>query len=534
MSSAKVPLLKASSDLDFVAGEDLLNVLNGPVPSYVKTLFEAIVKCTRPESSTETWQQIQYLLKGDKSFIAKLQMFEPEASDMHRIRDILHSELEVTSLPTEFMALFSPACVLLLRWCHALGDVCGCTSSFLPVAQGNLLAAQAMAQEARDERAKKDNEEAGARAARAARGARGAGGAAREAERQTSQASASAEVSQERGCFLKLKSLLSGEVFATLEGALPTWTYKDILDRFIPLLPPEAGAITLLSSDLEPMERYHATLQSLGLDCVEECELHYKVDSALASFRSSERPVDQADRDNVQIELDHRVRATLEQAQEEMNCLDKRSIVEVRAMARPPVVVCLIMEAVAIIQQQPVGSWREMSSMLGKPDFLDKLRMLDVDTVPPSVWSRLEWYVNHERLAPEVRTLWDIIKYDYIGYHFLNADIIADKIGTICEGFQHVHADSADCHHLREELKIPPWLHALSLLAPVFGLLGFVVLTLRLWSFVELNRSVAQGTNEDVRVEAREREALPWKLAPRLEWVVIILGTPLIFIVAWH
>ena len=79
MSSAKVPLLKASSDLDFVAGEDLLNVLNGPVPSYVKTLFEAIVKCTRPESSTETWQQIQYLLKGDKSFIAKLQMFEPEA-----------------------------------------------------------------------------------------------------------------------------------------------------------------------------------------------------------------------------------------------------------------------------------------------------------------------------------------------------------------------------------------------------------------------------------------------------------------------
>ena len=23
---------------------------------------------------------------------------------------------------------------------------------------------------------------------------------------------------------------------------------------------------------------------------------------------------------------------------------------------------------------------------------------------------------------------------------------------------------------------------------------------------------------EDVRVEAREREALPWKLAPRLEW----------------
>ena len=52
---------------------------------------------------------------------------------MHRIRDILHSELEVTSLPTEFMALFSPACVLLLRWCHASWGFLRllCFSSFL-------------------------------------------------------------------------------------------------------------------------------------------------------------------------------------------------------------------------------------------------------------------------------------------------------------------------------------------------------------------------------------------------------------------
>ncbi|CAE7667124.1 Ankrd17, partial [Symbiodinium sp. CCMP2456] len=129
------------------------------------------------------------------------------------------------------------------------------------------------------------------------------------------------------------------------------------------------------------------------------------------------------------------------------------------------------------------------------------------------------------------RTMWDIIKYDYIGYRFLNTEKVDGKISTICEGFLKSSADSAACQSLRDELKIPPWLHAGSLLAPVFGILGFVVLAKLLWSFVELNRTVAQGTNQDVRLEAMEADATPWKLAPRLEWVIIILGTPLIFIV---
>lgn len=144
-----------------------------------------------------------------------------------------------------------------------------------------------------------------------------------------------------------------------------------------------------------------------------------------------------------------------------------------------------------------------------------------------------QWYVL--TLAGLVlllaRTMWDIIIYDYIGYRFLNTEKVDGKISTICEGFLKSSADSAACQSLRDELKIPPWLHAGSLLAPIFGILGFVVLAKCLWSFVELNRTVAQGTNQEVRVEAMEAEATPWKLAPRLEWVIIILGTPLIFIV---
>ena len=239
-------LPKARSDLDFVAREDLGNVLDGPVPSYVKTLFEAILKCTRPGASVESWQQICELLQGDQEFVRQLQAFEPEPSDQHRIRDIIYSELEVPSLPTEFMARFSPGCVLLLRWCHALGEDCGCPPPAFPVTEDNLRAAQAEAQEARDERVaakqKADNE---------ARAVRDAARASKHPASKEAPAPAPAKV----GSRLSLKSVLSGEIFTTLEGALPTWTYKDVVDRLRPLLPGTAGSITLLSApDAEPME----------------------------------------------------------------------------------------------------------------------------------------------------------------------------------------------------------------------------------------------------------------------------------------
>lgn len=151
-----------------------------------------------------------------------------------------------------------------------------------------------------------------------------------------------------------------------------------------------------------------------------------------------------------------------------------------------------------------------------------------------------------------VRTFWDIVKYDYVGFRFLSQDKIHDQIGKICDA---KGLSDADCDKFREDLVIPPWLHTFSLVAPalwpfqqsrwpgfqVCGLLGFFILSMRLSYFVQTNatakRKVQQGEqafppNEDGTPEDKiSTDGMPWKLADRMDWVVIILGTPLIFIV---
>lgn len=137
-----------------------------------------------------------------------------------------------------------------------------------------------------------------------------------------------------------------------------------------------------------------------------------------------------------------------------------------------------------------------------------------------------------------VRTFWDIVKYDYVGFRFLSQDKIHDQIGKICDA---KGLSDTDCHKFREDLVIPPWLHTFSLVAPVCGLFGFFILSMRLSYFVQTNaaakRKVQQGEqafppNEDGTPEDKiSTDGMPWKLADRMDWVVIILGTPLIFIV---
>mmetsp|Transcript_58709 Transcript_58709/g.137468 ORF Transcript_58709/g.137468 Transcript_58709/m.137468 type:complete len:466 (-) Transcript_58709:383-1780(-) len=143
----------------------------------------------------------------------------------------------------------------------------------------------------------------------------------------------------------------------------------------------------------------------------------------------------------------------------------------------------------------------------------------------------LQWYVLTwiGLFLGLVRTLYDIVKYDYIGFQFLREDKIRAKISSICEG-QEWAVGGKQCTTLRQELLIPPWLHFISLAAPVFGLVGFVILTARLYTFVTLNVH-AKNREEALNESDMQSDDLPWKLAPRLEWVVIILGTPLIFIV---
>mmetsp|Transcript_38936 Transcript_38936/g.70261 ORF Transcript_38936/g.70261 Transcript_38936/m.70261 type:complete len:458 (-) Transcript_38936:74-1447(-) len=117
-----------------------------------------------------------------------------------------------------------------------------------------------------------------------------------------------------------------------------------------------------------------------------------------------------------------------------------------------------------------------------------------------------------------VRSFFDIALFDYYIFHFLDPAKVSVKINNICTG---EGLDQQDCDALRDELKMPHWLHKLSLGAPVAGLLAFFSLSILLFRFIKFNhaRKVEEGSD------------LPWKLAQRLEWVIIIIGMPLIFVV---
>ena len=101
-----------------------------------------------------------------------------------------------------------------------MGDACGCPPPAFPQAKDHLRSAWEEAEEARDQRKKaRDEARAAKEAARAAKDGD-------VAKKGTEKEGLEREASEERGGRLQLKSLLSGEVCATLPGALPTWTYK--------------------------------------------------------------------------------------------------------------------------------------------------------------------------------------------------------------------------------------------------------------------------------------------------------------------
>ncbi|CAE7364502.1 DNAH6 [Symbiodinium natans] len=382
MASTGTPLSRARSNLDFVTRKDLDNVLSGPVPWYVKTLFEGILKSTSPGVDAESWQQMSELLRADVDLISKLQAFEPEDSDKHRIRDILHAELEVTSLRSEFMAQFSPACVLLLRWCHALGDACGCPPPTFPMTEEHLQDAQEKAQEAREERERMAREKT---------------------EKLRSEAKVletpASPVSEEPKGRLQLQSVLSGEVFATLKGALPAWTYKDIADRMRPLLPSDVGTITLFAGEaMEPMEHYTATLESLGvLDDSQEGQIQYTVDTAEAFLETAGKRLDLP---NGSDELQGELRRMLTEATRSLDYLSKADVAEVRALNKPPRAIQLVMEAVALLMAHPFDSWKSLRAMMDDKLFLTKLLQLDAHRVSPEVLAQVHWYIANPDLLP--------------------------------------------------------------------------------------------------------------------------------------
>ncbi|CAK9063186.1 unnamed protein product [Durusdinium trenchii] len=171
---------------------------------------------------------------------------------------------------------------------------------------------------------------------------------------------------------------------------------------------------------------------------------------------------------------------------------------------------------------------------------------------------------------PEVRTFYDIVKYDYIGFHFLSDaswPSWAAQLQRQLTGITPQNSDSKDKIYNQIEkisslsLATQPSLeertsyssmvtqvlpgsasavaYDLDDLLEVCGLLGFAILSMRLGYFVKKNADVKLKVKQGEQAfpdddEGHEvqvaTDGMPWKLADRMDWVVIILGTPLIFI----
>mmetsp|Transcript_44949 Transcript_44949/g.83897 ORF Transcript_44949/g.83897 Transcript_44949/m.83897 type:complete len:420 (+) Transcript_44949:50-1309(+) len=386
MASDALPLGQASADLDFVARADLEDVLSGPVPENVKKLFQAIMKVFIPELPADTWEDIQDCFREDTGFISNLQRFalELEENDKHRIRDVLHSELEITRLPTDLVAAFSSACVLLLRWCHSLGCECGCPPPSSPVTEEHRLAARQDAQAAR-----------GLRAAEAQR----LKDQAREEKRLVTQITGEGskeEAGETGGGSLAMRSLLSGVVI-TLHGAQPYWSYRQLTLALRESLPEWAGDIHLFHGN-EPVDIYNDTLESLGIDTQGEGELDYRVDSIDGFVEAESTKVITGDSKE---EILRNVQFVLEKANGEINCLSKSDISELKALVKPPLEIFMVFEAVGILMEKPVDGWKALRSMVAHPDFLDSLRTFGMFDVSPEALAKVKWYIYHPRLSPD-------------------------------------------------------------------------------------------------------------------------------------
>ena len=157
---------------------------------------------------------------------------------------------------------------------------------------------------------------------------------------------------------------------------------------------------TELSLTLPSEERYSATLDSLGLNS-EECELHYSALSAEAFVASQLEPKQKPENmDHAGIEYE--MRAYMEEARDQMNCVSMRDISEMKALKYPPMAVYWTIEAVAIILQKPTGDWSSLCRMMCEKNLLSDIVTLEVASVPPGALAQLEWYVENEKLAPEM------------------------------------------------------------------------------------------------------------------------------------
>mmetsp|Transcript_33840 Transcript_33840/g.89713 ORF Transcript_33840/g.89713 Transcript_33840/m.89713 type:complete len:451 (+) Transcript_33840:93-1445(+) len=117
-----------------------------------------------------------------------------------------------------------------------------------------------------------------------------------------------------------------------------------------------------------------------------------------------------------------------------------------------------------------------------------------------------------------IRTFYDICLYDYFAYHFLMAERVEENLRDIL-------ADNKNVTEVDiEALKIPPGLKVFSLIAPLFGIVGFVMVVTHVGRMLRKMREV-MATSSD------PDHAYRWFVPERLSMVLMVVGMPMVFIV---
>ncbi|CAJ1427903.1 unnamed protein product [Effrenium voratum] len=343
---------KASQQLDFVASKDLEQVLSSAqVPSYAEKLFRGLAALLRTPAAASAWPALGAEFRAAQ-LVLELQSFQPQG-DEERVKEALQ---ELCTVSPKCMKVYSTACTLLLEWCHALsaslgGAVCGDASA------EEVAAARAEAQEIR--------------------------AAAPAAEKKAAPEKA-APKAEEPGQ-LVLRSMVSGEVVATI-GANPKWTCNDVRARLLTVLD-KMGQVHFFKAD-QKLDNYK-TLAAQEVD-TENGELSFSfVDWLQVDLNEEGIPPEQLE-------------ANLQALATELNVLDAASIQELKCFARPPMLVQLAAEAVAVLLGRSCKSWPDCAKMMNPPwDFLKELKEFNKDEIPESRLMEVEWYVHHPELTAE-------------------------------------------------------------------------------------------------------------------------------------
>lgn len=90
----------------------------------------------------------------------------------------------------------------------------------------------------------------------------------------------------------------------------------------------------------------------------------------------------------------------IEAAMATLFTIDKADVVEMKALAKPPAGVCLVMQGVCCLFGKK-SSWKAAKNLLGDPRFLNKLHAL-VHYVPPVCLNRAAPFVGMDEFDPEV------------------------------------------------------------------------------------------------------------------------------------